>query len=134
MMTLERLIGQTVMDTLMKTYFERWKFKHPCGKDFIAVVNEIVPKYHGTKFGKDLNWYFDQVLYGTDVCDYALSLIENNEIARPQGLFDNNGTKVSFGSTKDSSKAPKLYESRVVAIRKGEMKLPTSVLVHFDAA
>jgi hypothetical protein len=132
MTTLERLIGQPVMDTLMKTYFERWKFKHPSGKDFIAVVNEIVPKYHGTKFGKDLNGYFDQVLYGTDVCDYELSLIENKEIRSPQGLFDNNGKKVLSGTMEDSSKAAKLFESRVVATRRGEIKLPTSVLVHFD--
>lgn len=58
--TLERMIGRPAMDDIMKTYFERWKFKHPCTRDFIAVVNEIVPKHHGKKFGENMNWYFDE--------------------------------------------------------------------------
>jgi hypothetical protein len=132
MTTLERLIGRPIMDTLMKTYFERWKFKHPSGKDFIAVVNEIVPKYHGNKFGKDLNWYFDQVLYGTDVCDYELTTIENKEVISPKGVYEKDGKKTTVGFTKDSASVAKTFESRVVASRLGEIKLPTTVLVHFD--
>jgi hypothetical protein len=129
--TLERMIGRTVMDTLMKTYFNRWKFKHPCARDFLATVNEIVPKFHGNKFGRDLNWYFDQVLYGTDVCDYALRYIANNEVNPIQGVVEREGKKVTLEEKKDIE-TKKLYDSRAVAIRLGEIKLPTSVLVHFD--
>jgi hypothetical protein len=132
MTTLERLIGRTVMDTLMKTYFERWKFKHPSGKDFIAVVNEIVPKYHGNKFGKDLNWYFDQVLYGTDVCDYELTLIESKESSSPSGVFEKDGQRTTLGISRSADSTHTMYESRVVASRLGEIKLPTSLLVHFE--
>ena len=35
------------------------------GKDFINVVNEVVKRIHGDKFGPDMNWFFDQTLYGT---------------------------------------------------------------------
>ena len=132
MTTFERLVGRPVMDEIMKTYFERWKFKHPCARDFIAVVNQIVPKYHGNKFGATLDWYFDQVLFGTDVCDYELTRIENSEAMSPKGMFDRDGSKRPFESAADSSKNQKLYDSRVVASRLGEIKLPTSVLVHFD--
>ena len=52
--TLERIVGRPVMDEIFRTYFERWKFKHPCTRDFIAVVNKIVLKYHGKKFGKNI--------------------------------------------------------------------------------
>jgi hypothetical protein len=129
--TLERMIGRTVMDTLMKTYFNRWKFKHPCARDFLATVSEIVPKFHGNKFGRDLNWYFDQVLYGTDVCDYALRYIANSEVNPIQGVVEREGKKVTLEEKKDIE-TKKLYDSRAVAIRLGEIKLPTSVLVHFD--
>jgi hypothetical protein len=132
MTTFDRLVGRAVMDTIMKTYFERWKFKHPCWRDFLAVVNEVVPKYHGTKFGKDLSWYFDQVLSGTDVCDYELTSIENKEVKSPQGMFDRDGKKMSWDSKMDSAKRPTLYQSKVVASRLGEVKLPTSILIHFD--
>ncbi len=131
MTTLERMIGRPVMDTLMKTYFNRWKFKHPCARDFLAVVNEIVPKFHGNKFGKDLNWYFDQVLYGTDICDYELRYIENTEVRPIQGVVEREGKKVTLDEKKDTV-VKKLYDSRAVAFRLGEIKLPTSVLVHFD--
>ncbi|HEX8655912.1 MAG TPA: M1 family metallopeptidase, partial [Hymenobacter sp.] len=40
--TLEGLVGRPVMDEIMQTYFARWKFKHPCARDFIAVANEVV--------------------------------------------------------------------------------------------
>ncbi len=132
MTTFDRLVGRAVMDTIMKTYFERWKFKHPCWRDFLAVVNEIVPKYHGNKFGKDLNWYFDQVMSGTETCDYELTSIENSEVKFPQGMFDHDGKKILFDSKTDSTKSLKLFDSKVVASRLGEVKLPTSILVHFD--
>ena len=132
MTTLERLLGRPVMDTIMKTYFERWKFKHPCERDFIAVFNELVPKYHGTKFGQNLDWYFDQVLRGTDVCDYELRSIESKEVASPIGTFDVGGKKVTTDASKDSANSGKSYDTRVVVTRLGEIKLPTSVLVHFE--
>ena len=71
--TLRGLIGDEAMTDLMKTYFERYKFKHPRGKDFIAVANEVVAKHRGSKFGEDLDWFFEQTVYGTAICDYAVS-------------------------------------------------------------
>jgi len=29
------------MSKIMRTYFERWKFKHPTSRDFVAVVEEV---------------------------------------------------------------------------------------------
>jgi hypothetical protein len=132
MTTLDRLIGRAVMDTVMKTYFNRWKFKHPCGRDFVAVVNEVVPKYLGNKFGKDMNWFFDQVLNGTDVCDYELTLLENKPVGEPKGVLNHDENKSGASSKGDTSGTKKIYNSRVVVSRLGEIKMPTSVLVHFD--
>ena len=39
--TLEGLLGEKNMMLLMKTYFERFKFRHPQPQDFINVANEI---------------------------------------------------------------------------------------------
>jgi hypothetical protein len=112
MSTLERLLGRPVMDEIMRTYFERWKFRHPSSRDFIAVVNEITKNRLGSKYGNDMNWYFDQVLYGTDICDYELTSIRNRRISRPEGV---------------------LYEAWVVVSRLGEVRMPVEVLVHFDS-
>jgi hypothetical protein len=131
MTTLERIIGRPTMDEIMRTYFERWKFKHPCGRDFIAVVNEIVPMRHGEKFGKDMNWYFDQVLYGTNICDFEVSSIAVVPVRSPKGVFEKEGKKVESAAEPRASK-PQEQESRVTVSRLGEVQLPVDILVKFD--
>ncbi|HEY6950998.1 MAG TPA: M1 family metallopeptidase [Bacteroidota bacterium] len=131
MTTLQRLIGTDVMDEAIKTYYDRWKFKHPCSKDIIAVISEVVHKHYGDKYGKDMQWYFDQVLYGTDVCDYALKSINNEMVFGTRGLVDSAGTKITPREKRDT-KARTMYESRVVVDRLGEIRLPVDVLVHFS--
>lgn len=127
--TLEGLVGIGTMNEIMKTYYQRWKFKHPCVKDFIAIVNEVVIKNHGRKFGDDMNWYFDQVLFGSDVCDYKLASISNQEIKNVIGLIDKNG-KRDFQKRKDEKSGN--YKSIIIVHRIGEVKLPVEVLVHFN--
>jgi hypothetical protein len=127
--TLEGLVGPAVMDEIMKSYFERWKFRHPCVKDFIAVVNEIVLKNHGRKFGDNMNWFFDQVLYGSDVCDYKLAAISNTKKYSRAGVFDKNGKKEFQKGNLESGGN---YKSEIVIHRLGGVKLPVEILVHFE--
>ncbi len=100
--TLENMLGRNVMDDIMQTYFIRWRFKHPCVQDFINIVNEITPKRLGNKFGADLNWYFEQVLYKAPVCDFAIKTIKNT------------GNKSEF-----------------TVEQLGDMILPTEILIKF---
>jgi hypothetical protein len=127
LMTLEGLVGIETMDEIMKTYYDRWKFKHPCVKDFIDIVNETVKKDHGDKFGENMNWFFDEVLYGSDVCDYKLASIKNIRVRKPKGLFDDFVEKPDTSTTGE-----KLYDSKVIVHRLGEVIMPVEVLVHFD--
>lgn len=129
MKTLEGLVSRGTMDEIMKTYFERWKFKHPCVKDFIAIVNEIVLKNHGRKFGDNMNWYFDQTFYGNDVCDYKLNSISNQEIKSAMGVYDSAGVKKVY---KYVSAETEKFKSEIVVHRLGEVKLPVEILIHFD--
>jgi len=106
MKTLEGLVGRPVMDEIMRTYFQRWQFRHPGGKDFIAIVNEIVPKRLGTRYGPDMNWFFEQVLYGSRVCDYELHRLSNR-------------------------RAGNQYRTTVTVYRRGDAQLPVEVQVRF---
>lgn len=126
--TLEGLVGINTMNEIMKTYFERWKFKHPCVKDFISIVNEVVVKNHGKKFGDNMNWYFDQVLYGTDICDYKVVSISNQKIKGIMGLTDQEGKK-KFSNGENEGNG--LFKSKVVVFRSGEVKLPVEILIRF---
>jgi len=129
MTTLERMVGTQTMDDIMKTYFNRWKFKHPCGRDFIDIVNEVVRNEHGNAFGNSLNWFFDDVLYGSDVCDYRLSRISNKKIKPPKGIHEEDGNKMTYKIIKYENT---VYDSKVVLERLGEVIMPEEVLVHFS--
>ena len=80
MKTLDGLLGRPVMDSIMKVYFQRWKFRNPCGKDFVGVFNELAPLLTNRRFGPDMNWFFDQTLYGTGICDYELSSLVSSPV------------------------------------------------------
>jgi len=124
--TLMGIVGEETTNEIFKEYYRRWAFKHPSGKDFVNVVNEVVPKLHGSKFGPDMNWFFDQTLYGTGICDYK---VKNFSSIRPQ-------EHTGRGEVKDTLTAKNLndsiYISEVQLERAGEIMLPVEVLIHFD--
>jgi hypothetical protein len=110
----------------MKTYFENWKFKHPDRYDFISTFNAVVSAEHGDKFGPDLNWFFDQVIYGTETCDYAVGALDIRKVKSPLGYLDTTDDCIS--QTDDAE----LFESKIILRRLGDMKLPVEVLISFD--
>lgn len=129
--TLERLIGRAAMDSVLRTYYGRWRFKHPAPADFIAIVNEIAPHMTKSKYGTTFNWFFDQTLFGTDVCDYELTSIAVNKIESMAGLVEKNGSKVPIEKSNDTSSTPR-YESVVCVSRLGDVQIPVSILIRFD--
>lgn len=126
--TLEGLIGTETMDNVFREYYRQWAFRHPSGRDFIDVVNKVVREEHGDRFGTDMNWYFDQVLYGSGICDYRVSDVSARKITGYSGIVE--GDTVSF--TRTDRKADTLYKSVVRLERTGDVKLPLSVLIGFD--
>ncbi|WP_077922579.1 M1 family metallopeptidase [Spirosoma sp. 209] len=109
--TLEGLVGRPVMDEIMRTYFVRWRFRHPNARSFIDIVNEVVPKRLGGKYGSDMNWFFDQALYGDKVIDYALASIRNSPASSQKG---------------------RRRQQRITVQRQGDGQMPVDVRVHLD--
>jgi hypothetical protein len=103
---LEGYLGEKIMENIMRTYFQRFKFKHPKTADFIQVANEVS--------GQDLNWFFDQILYGSNVLDYSISRLRSYE------KEDNNKEK------------EKIYINKVWVRRLGEVTFPVEVEIRFD--
>jgi len=125
--TLMGIVGEETTDEIFREYYRKWAFKHPSGKDFINVVNEVVTKHHGDKFGADMNWFFDQTLYGTGICDYKVTKFSNTRILKPAGRANVSDSLTARLSGRDS-----LYSSVVMIERLGEIMLPVEVLVHFN--
>jgi hypothetical protein len=124
--TLEGIVGEKTMGEIMRTYFQRWKFKHPCGQDFFDIVNEIVVKNLGDKYGPNMDWYFDQVHYGTDLCDYAIDRIYNTPSLSPAGYIGN------FEDCISTQERSATLESGVVVRRREGMMLPVEVEIFFE--
>jgi hypothetical protein len=126
MATLMGIVGEETTNNIFREYYRRWAFKHPSGKDFINVVNEVVTKEHGNKFGPDMNWFFDEVLYGTGICDYKVSQVTSRRPEQTAG-------KARKGDSLDNktNKRDSLYYSVAQLERVGELIFPVDVLVHF---
>jgi hypothetical protein len=125
--TLMGIVGEETIDEVFREYYKKWAFKHPSGKDFVNVVNEVVTQRHGDKFGPDMNWFFDQTLYGTGICDYKVARFSSNRIQKPVGRAEASDSLKTDISGKDS-----LFNSIVMLERIGEVMLPVEVLVHFN--
>jgi hypothetical protein len=123
--TLMGIVGEETTNEVFREYYRKWAFKHPSGKDFVDVVNDVVTRIHGNKFGPDMNWFFDQTLYGTGICDYKVVNIFNNkqEISESRKKATDSFNKNLAGDDQ--------YKSIVQLERAGEVMLPVEVLVHF---
>lgn len=126
MMTLERWLGEDVMSRVMRTYYERWKFRHPTSRDFVEVAEEVS--------GQNLAWFFDQVLYSAGKLDYGISDLRAEEVNAPDGVFDGPapGPKPAKPEKAvNAAAAPKLFRNEVVVARFGEWVFPQEILIMF---
>jgi hypothetical protein len=118
LLTLERMIGTAAMDSAITTFFRRWRFRHPSGRDFVAA------------FDPSLNVFFDQTIFGTALCDFELSAIRNIPIAPLAGITDSAGQRIRRRSPPDEPDSM-LYAATVLVSRRGDMILPVDVLIGF---
>ncbi|HNB57210.1 MAG TPA: M1 family metallopeptidase [bacterium] len=119
--TLQRHLGDAMWNKVMRTYFERYSFKHPKPRDFYAVVNEVT--------GKDFMWYFDQFVNKPVTVDYQIAGVFNEEIHASRGWFGD-GNNLSFTGS-DASDSLKQYRSGFSVRNMGDGYFPTKILVCF---
>jgi heme exporter protein D len=135
LLTLEGYLGEDVMARVMKTYFERWKFRHPRSEDFFAVAEDVS--------GRDLDWFFDQFFKSPDKLDYAVSVVRSTEIIKPEGKpgaakaaapdapADLAAAKPNVAKN-DPKPTEKMFDNEVVVIRNAELVFPQEILVVFE--
>ena len=118
--TLEHLLGEPTMAKIMRTYSERWRFRHPSSDDFYAVASEVA--------GRDLRWFFGPVVEGTDVVDYEISQVSSFRREKSEGRL---GAGMDVTDTSSSRDEP--YASTVVARRVGGVSLPVTIALTFES-
>lgn len=133
--TIENVIGTETMDEVLRTYSNRWRFRHPKSGDFVAIVNEVS--------GQDFTPLFNQSLYTNAVLDYSVATISSVEVL-DKGFDYDLDTKAEPDTAKgqgelsgdaegdeSASNKPKIYRSTVRLRRLGEMVFPVELDVRF---
>ncbi|MFW6140818.1 MAG: M1 family metallopeptidase [Acidobacteriota bacterium] len=123
LLTLENYLGQETMNQVMKTYFERWRFRHPVTQDFIDVAEEVS--------GQNLDWFFDQFLKSPGTLDYAVSQVRSQEVKEPKGIFDHGEVLPKEEEEKEETQEKK-YKNIVTVVRRGEWFFPQEILITFE--
>ena len=113
LLTLEGIIGEDTMQQAMHVYFMKYRFTHPTKEDFLKTIEEVS--------GRNLRWYFNQAIYGSQVMDYKVLRIESY----PVDWYEQKNDK-----KKEDKNA--VYRSRVWLQRKGDFVMPVDVEVRFD--
>lgn len=126
--TLQAFLGDTKMDHLIQTYFERWKFRHPRGRDFMAVLQEELQTEQDTLLAKQLYELVETSIYRAVVLDYAVTHLSNEILPAPQGIFGPNAGAATY---RDGSGQSSML-SKVEVQRKGDWVFPVEVLVAFE--
>jgi hypothetical protein len=113
LLTLEHIIGEQKLREAQHIYFERYRFKHPTGDDFMNTVNEVA--------GQNLDWYWNQAVRGTQVLDY-----------RVLSAGSDRADWAEKNAPKQEKKGETEYISNVVVHRKGDFVMPVTLEVKFD--
>jgi Peptidase family M1 domain len=117
LLTLEGIIGEDTLARAMHTYFMKYRFTHPTKEDFLKTIEAVS--------GKNLRWYFDPAVYGSQVLDYEVLNIQSF----PANWYeDKHDGKVG----KKDDKHDTLYQSYVSVHRKGDFVMPIEVEIVFD--
>jgi Peptidase family M1 domain len=131
LLTLESLIGPETMARAMRTYHERFRFRHPGSDDFYAVVSEVA--------GRDMSGFFAQTVERPGILDYEVSSVTSERIAEPRGVFGEGASRTIV--TADAARAKeksadegagRRWRSAVTVRRRGEVVLPTSLRLEYE--
>lgn len=122
--TMEAYLGADKFEAAMRHYYEKARFTHPRGEDFVRLFDEGA--------GQDLTWFWKPALWGTATLDYEILDVEKRRKPAPVGLFDDNkGKRVEKEAPKKpDDNAP--WISEVVVHRKGDFVFPVELKVVFE--
>ncbi len=125
LLMLERYLGKDTMGRVMRTYFDRWKFRHPTTSDFIDVAEQIS--------GQDLRWFFNQFWGSPDKLDYAIGKLKSVKVKKDAGIFHGQFTPPAKERAKKKEEdSSDIYRNEVVIVRKGELIFPQEILILFE--
>jgi hypothetical protein len=129
--TLEALVGPQTLARALRTYHERFRFRHPSSDDFYAVVSEVA--------GRDVASFFAQTTERPGILDDEVSSAASVPVHEPRGVFGEDAARktVTQEDARQKEKQAEAagrhsYRSTVMVRRRGEVALPTSLRLEYE--
>lgn len=126
--TVQELVGEEDMDKIMHAYFEKWKFRHPRGEDFMASLKEGLLASQDSSFAMNVYGLFQKSIYEAIVLDYAVTHISNEILPADQGLFGNKEAEFTYRHPDSGGD----MVSKITVQRKGDWVFPVELLITFE--
>ncbi len=93
---LEDYLGTSVFDSIMKTYFNTWKFRHPGPGDLREIFTSISQK--------NLDWFFDGLLNTIEPVNYKIVKAKNTNGNLTLNIRNNGTNAAPFKTVVDSTR------------------------------
>jgi hypothetical protein len=119
--TLEGLIGPETMARGLRSYFEKYRFRHPTGSDLVETLSETA--------GRDLGPFFGQAIGGDAVADWAVLSVRHRR-PLPAGGHRWDGTawvEVEKGDTTEADREGEAWVVDLRLARRGDFVGPVDV-------
>ncbi len=122
--TLDGILGEDVMLRVMRTYFERFRFRHPTVHDFIATAVEVAGPT-----GPPLERFLEQAIFGSDLLDYAVTTAAGRRPPEGRGVFGPPDARRTLErpDAGDPKAEPAAWENEIVVKRLGGFAWPQEI-------
>lgn len=68
---LSHIVGEEIVESSLRRYFNEWSYKHPTASDFKRIVEK--------ESGLELDWYFELFMNSTKTIDYAIKELRRDD-------------------------------------------------------
>jgi Peptidase family M1 domain len=119
---LEQQVGPETFDRVVRSYAERWAFRHPSTDDFLQVASEVS--------GKDLRPLGKALFRGTAGLDDSVADLRCATPRPPSGFFDADGGTPVLGAPRVAGSGDDV-RCEVLVERRGDLPLPLDVQLTF---
>jgi hypothetical protein len=133
LLTLESLLGAETMARALRTYHERWRFRHPTSEDFYAVVAEVA--------GRDLRGFFEQTVERPGILDDEVASVTSERVPEPRGVFGEGDARRTVTAREARKRererdeaGGRPWRTTVLVRRRGTVVLPTSLRLSYEGA
>ena len=126
--TLEGILGDATMRRLMRAWFDRGRYRHPRVEDFIALAGEIS--------GRDLEPFFRQAVFGSDLLDYSVESAASRKVKPGRGVFGPPEARRTVTAPENGAEAAQdgdAFDSEVLVRRRGGFVWPQEILLRRGA-